>query len=506
MQQSMGATHHRAEDGTRGSPSGHSMVRVPASSVILYVLSVASLLCLLTPRPASTQHPWPMFQHDAKHTGRSPFAGPTYPEVKWQLLLNNTEGPSSPAVAANGTVYVGSIDERWRGLHAVSPSGTRRWVNRCGAVGTCPAIDSSGIVYASTPLCLHAINPDSSDRWCRTMNPFFSSPTLWQNTIFIGCTDSCLYAINCDSTLKWLYRTGGSINNSPAVDDSGVVYVGSEDCYLYAVNPNGTVRWRYRTNGAIIMSSPAIAADGTVYVGTMDSSLYAVNPNGSFKWRFKTKGEIWSSPAIGQRGTIYVASLDSFLYALNADGSLKWSHKVCDDEILSSPAIDASETVYIGTMGDHFLFAIDSSGHEKWRLPIPSDLWSSAAIGGSGVIYVNTEYPSYLVAVGQSGMTDEMTENYLASSLLRAASNPFVKHTTITAGIEAKGVSLIIYDATGRVIDRVDPELVGGGIQYRWLCNSDLPSGLYFARLGHSGSFRESSKGSFLSLLRIRHQ
>lgn len=58
---------------------------------------------------SSSQHPWPMFRHDRKHSGRSESTGPSTPVEQWRYLLNNTEGVSSPAVKSDGTIYVGSI-------------------------------------------------------------------------------------------------------------------------------------------------------------------------------------------------------------------------------------------------------------------------------------------------------------------------------------------------------------------------------------------------------------
>lgn len=55
-------------------------------------------------RGAAFPH-WPMFHHDAQHTGRNPVAPAASPAVLWTFL---TEGGiwSSPAIGLDGTVYV----------------------------------------------------------------------------------------------------------------------------------------------------------------------------------------------------------------------------------------------------------------------------------------------------------------------------------------------------------------------------------------------------------------
>ena len=52
---------------------------------------------------------WWMFHHDPQHTGCSPFTGPASPVQKWAFQTGNMI-LSSPAIGADGTIYVGSYD------------------------------------------------------------------------------------------------------------------------------------------------------------------------------------------------------------------------------------------------------------------------------------------------------------------------------------------------------------------------------------------------------------
>ena len=72
---------------------------------------------------ATTHAPWPMFRHDHRHTGRSLYAGPETPNLKWSLNTGDSIA-SSPAVGADGTIYVGSWD---RTFYAVNPNGSLKW-------------------------------------------------------------------------------------------------------------------------------------------------------------------------------------------------------------------------------------------------------------------------------------------------------------------------------------------------------------------------------------------
>ena len=60
---------------------------------------------------------WPMFQHDIRHTGRSPYgkSGNWFVE-KWNKGIGGLVY-SSPTIDKNGTIYIGGLD---RYLYAIS--------------------------------------------------------------------------------------------------------------------------------------------------------------------------------------------------------------------------------------------------------------------------------------------------------------------------------------------------------------------------------------------------
>ena len=185
-----------------------------------------------------------------------------------------------PAIANDGTVYIGSFDQY---LYAIYPNGNLKWRYQTGGiVNSSPSISNDGTVY-------------------------------------VGSWDGYLYAIYPNGSLYWKYQaaTGGArINSSPAIASDSTIYVGSEDHGLYAIYPNGSLKWRYQTDMNIWGSTPAIGRDGTIYVGSEDRYLYAIYPDGSLKWRYQAGARINVQPAIASDGTIYVGSDD---YGYNQD-------------------------------------------------------------------------------------------------------------------------------------------------------------------------------------------
>jgi len=212
--------------------------------------------------------------------------------------------------------------------------------------------------------------------------------------IYFASTDHEVLAVYPNGTLKWSYKTGGyMLGSSPALAEDGTIYVGSWDCKLYAINPDGTMKWKCGANGGGIASSPIIAEDGTIYVGTMKGTdkgdIVAINPNGTLKWFYPTGYFITSDPAIDYDGTIYCGSGDTYFYALNPNGTLKWRFKTGD--YIKGPASIANDgTVYVGSY-DNYLYAFyPNNGTVKWKLS-GMGTETNPSIAEDGTIYIGDE-------------------------------------------------------------------------------------------------------------------
>ena len=188
---------------------------------------------------------------------------------------------SSPAVGANGTVYVGSMDTKIYALNGAA--GTKIWDFPTGAgVHASPAVGADG-------------------------------------TVFCGSADSKLYAlIGATGEKKWEFAAGFWIYGSAAIGNQGRLYVGSLDTNVYALDiQTGARQWAVKT-GHWVFGSPAIAADGTVYAAAFDGVVYALDGvTGGKKWLFRTGSTLQSSPAVGPDGTVYVGTQEGKVYALN---------------------------------------------------------------------------------------------------------------------------------------------------------------------------------------------
>jgi outer membrane protein assembly factor BamB len=357
--------------------------------------------------------PWPMYCHDVRHTGQSPYSTANITSFeKWRFYVNDWNWGSAPIIDNNGTIY---FPENYY-LYAIYPNGTLKWQFYIGAsVESAPAIDEDGIVYVGTSYHwdgIYAIYPNGTMKWKYQTGQILSSPAIADDgTIYFGTNEDgepntgFIYALNPNGTLKWRFTPGHLVYSSPAIGSDGTVYCGCHDTYLYALYPdNGTMKWKYKTNHWVRVS-PCIADDGTIYCVSLDNYLHAVAPNGTLKWK-KDVGA-GTSPTIGQDGTIYCGY--DRLYAVNPNGSGKWIFNPGSDRRIrgSTPCNSVEGTIYFGTnigeSGGGEIIAVNPDGTEKWRKMIADDWVESApCIGEDGTIYIGStsERGCYLHAFG----------------------------------------------------------------------------------------------------------
>jgi outer membrane protein assembly factor BamB len=364
---------------------------------------------LLRGRGGLMDSAWPMYCHDVRHTGRSPYSTVNATGVvKWRIA---TDGPAvgGPTIDSNGTIYIGSYE-----LNAVYPDGTLKWKFTAGDCIVCaPTIAEDGTIYFGTVAGngrLYAMNPNGTIKWTYpTGGDLDSSPAIGDDgTIYVGSGSKTIHAIYPNGTRKWVFNTNHVVLSSPAIGPDGTIYCGCHDTYLYALYPeNGTLKWKYKT-GDWIRVSPCIGDDGTIYVVSFDCYLHAVNPYGTMKWKTYL-GQAGTSPTIGWDGTIYCGYRD--LYAINpGNGSMKWIYDVPGTVEGGTPCSSIDGTIFLGTWEGGNIIAVNPDGSEQWRKYIGyTD--SPPAIGSDGTVYIGLE-GRWLYAFGKGPLWVEANGPY----------------------------------------------------------------------------------------------
>jgi outer membrane protein assembly factor BamB len=395
------------------------------SLLVLFLLVSTSLVCASNQVTVSTNKSeipnegglqnssWPMFHHDTRHTGRSPYGPTGYSlSIKWKFQMEG-QTISSPAIDENNIVYIGAEDFD-TSFFAIDQNGFKKWQFDAGHyVDSSPAISSDGTIYfGSHNGNLNALHTDGSTKWITSIGEgwVYSSPAIGEDgTIYAASVNSNrLCAVNPNGSIAWSFYAEFLIYCSPAVGADGTIYVGSNDGYMYAINPNGTLRWKFYAGGEKgIGSAPSIADDGTIYFGSTSGYLYALYPNGTLRWKIGTGYIGESCPAISNDGTIYVGDQDNHrIYSIDTDGNLNWYYTT-NGEIISSPVIDKNGIIYCGSY-DGYLYALNPDGTLRWKFDAGDSIESSVAIGTDGTIYIagqfepsggNSSY-TYIYALG----------------------------------------------------------------------------------------------------------
>jgi outer membrane protein assembly factor BamB len=339
---------------------------------------------------------WPMYGHDAQNTHRSPYVGAQTNNVKWTFTTEDRVY-SSPAIGADGTVYITSRDGK---LYAINPNGSQKWSCTLGEGSfhdpSSPAIGLDGTLYViNYDGNLYAINPDGSQKWTYEIGGGVNATAPQSPTIGIDgkvyvkgdneVPQSVVYAINPDGSLSWTWTNSENYGayQYPAIGHDGTVYQTFLNC-IRAFNSDGSLQWEYYPEEGTAPWSPSVGVDGTIYI-CPTNTLIALNPDGSKEWSYTTEGSPGTSPAIWADGTVCVKADE--LHAINPDGSLKWSVETTRHNH-STPAVSADGTLYLGIGWD--VQAINPDGSPKWSYTTGWTVHSSPAIGEDGTVYVGS--------------------------------------------------------------------------------------------------------------------
>ena len=294
----------------------------------------------------------------------------------WHLPLLGGETESSPALASDGTIYIGTF-HGW--LLAISPEGKIKWKFKTKVeIKSSPAVAADG-------------------------------------TIYFGSRDRNFYALTPKGKLKWKQTTGGWVDSSPAIAADGTVYFGSWDGNFYALAPDGNLKWKVATSN-LVTTSPAIAADGTVYFGSHDKNLYALAPDGKLKWKFLTGAEIDGSPAIAADGTVYFASTDGNFYALNPVGKEIWRLRL-GGFTPSSPVLDADGNIYVMAANEHV--SVSRDGSIRWRHPAILPLDMAGGVTANGQVLVSQPWHA-IISLGATNGWPPMWDFRMGQNLTTA--------------------------------------------------------------------------------------
>ena len=279
----------------------------------------------------------------------------------------------SPVVAAEGMVYVGTIQGQVLALEEKGGSRVEvKWAfpasedDSIGGVYNGPVVGPNLIYVAALNGTLYALNKDTGLLEWNVVVGDASEPAALvggpalspdKTTVMVGSEDSNLYAYEAKtgSPRRGYPFTGaqGKIWSTPVVKD-GMVYFGSHDGNVYAVDlRTGEKKWSMPTGGAVV-ARPLLFKD-LVVVGSFDKKLYAFRKqDGNPAWgvqsipglqQFDGAGNWFWAGAVANDSLIFAPAMDGKVYAIDKDGKLRWYSKQLDSPIVSTPVLVHRELI-----------------------------------------------------------------------------------------------------------------------------------------------------------------
>ncbi len=364
--------------------------------------------------PLDPGSPWPKFRANELQNGRSPVVPKPGRGAPWEFRTKKGIF-SSPVVDGDGTVYIGSADQRF---YAIQKDGTLKWSIQTGEIiDSAALLDDRGRVYFGSGdafvYCAdrrngavlwkskaHTVAEVLEQFGLKTYNVNWFEGNigiLGDGTLLAPNDNYLLYRISRDDGRRITqYVANEMIWSLPAVNTgTGLVFFGTDFmamknlyCYDTATGKRKWTAGGLGTNAA----SPLLTSgkkNAALVIGGFDGFVRAyAQDSGKEIWKFGARDHIYASAAQLSDGTIIIPSADGSIYAIDpASGRQKWAFDTLEP-IRSSPAVDGSDLIYVGS-GEGRLFCVNPDGTLRWAyrciMDDRNDLNASPALGGEGV-------------------------------------------------------------------------------------------------------------------------
>jgi len=409
---------------------------------VISITLLAGILSFMVPGVVAAQSPWPMFQHDAQHTGRSPFIGPQAleePETQIQILIEGEkEGDiygrggdhfGTPVISSDGTLYliarITRSGQTKEGLWAFTSDGIQKWVYEITSpFNSMPALwEPNSTVYIAPRGGLLAIDCENGGlKWSKT--GFLDSKS--QNLIvsengvlyFVAeipdqPSDWGLYAIDDKGQILWVFPIGPP-ETDLTIGKQGDIYFGQGDT-LFALSPDGTEKWEKTfeaDRGSSTVRTPSIADDGTIYVivcsekyseksGWTYDCLHAVDFNNPEDEKLLSVGFLEGIPAIASSGNVYITRTHSSwgvwmtqVYGFDSQGNSWSSERAPQYGGLGPLLVDNAETIYV--FFDNMVRAFSPQLELKWSAVL-GYRDGPLSLGQDGTLYVGGQKKLYAI-------------------------------------------------------------------------------------------------------------
>lgn len=414
--------------------SNNLIVRFTIVAFLVIVLTFVLSAKAQAPENGIADTPWPMYQHDPQHTGRSPFLGPTLqPLLLWTAQLPKCTGSNGGiSIAKDGSLLL-SLGGC---LHRFDPiTRERKWTFSGDTSLSVPLVAADNNIYWGFGMIFAQISPNGEMNWEVNLDPnwvFGSSPAFGPDNNLYFVHDG-LWSFTPAGEYRWYIPYGGIASHAaPAIGSDGTIYAGGTYLDLCAYLPDSSMDWCLDIPDYTAWDkTSAVSSDGIIYHPTDEGAVVAINPSGSVEWTFQaTEANFFGAHdgiAIAPDGSIYfglnTGYSENYLYAIDAKGQFKWKVPF-QSNLLTGLAPFMRYPITVDRAGNAFIcpensrcYGIDPDGSILWEFEFPL-VDSIIVTGGTqpiiaadGLLYI-VDYQHRLYAFADPALYPALTTSY----------------------------------------------------------------------------------------------
>ena len=479
-------------------------------SRVLVVLVFATLCLGIMAASSSAQvSPWPNFQRDQSHTGRTNVTGPSTADTLWTRRLDGDAlgKNTAPVIGNDGTVLIGTVQGH---VYAYSANGQRQWkITLPGVISAPLAVAANGRILVSTENdSCYVLNPtDGQVLWRAFIGFANSGATMVGNHAYLSSNyNGAGFVFNLDLDILWYAGQSGHLwkidLSSPVISVGGQIAVGttenlvpfSSSGHISVLDANCQELCSYNLgffNGRGVRSSLSQTSTGRFVGGSTgdNTSFYGeggfISSDLTCTGCLSGSGHYFSSPAITSSDVVVIGT-SSGLSLRNPANCAQTVLYPTGPILNPSPVIDGAGTIYVGDDNGK-LWAWSAAGTNGWNRQLESAA-TSIAIDGLGNLYIGTT-SGRLYCFPGAGSTAVDPANGFRSVDFRLWPNPTRTNTTLQCSLPTPNhVRCAVTDLNGRSIATIfDGELAAGAHQWTWNGRDQLgrpvPAGMYWATI-----------------------
>jgi outer membrane protein assembly factor BamB len=332
-----------------------------------------------------------MIHGDPRHTGRSNAVGPARANLRWTSRIGAPIEAQVVVSPDERTLYVAALDGSLTALDA--DSGAKGWTIPLGdrAYST-PCVAPNGTIYVgSDAKRFYAVSPKGTLAWKLETNGEADTGAVLTGERVVFAAGPSVFSVRSGGDVAWRFDAKKKVFTAPAVGAGGAIVFGSQDHHVYALSPAGALSWSVDL-GADVDGGPAIGDDDSITVGTDAGEVVRLSSAGDVLWRAQVGGYVRGTLSLARNGDALagVYGPTPRVVRVGGDGRLSGSFAVQGTGgrelgVQGGPLEDADGALFFGAQDD-VVHALGPDGAWQWSFTTGGDVDAPLTLLSNGAL------------------------------------------------------------------------------------------------------------------------